>query len=265
MTPQEFIDYLKPLTKNNVVLQSLLIAQICLESGFGKHSFYNNYLGIKYHGTGNYKEGKTKEFIDGVYVDRVLRFAVYDSITDNINDYLSIMGRDRYRPVRMAKDYIEATKQIRLCGYATSPKYTENLRNIITKYKLNELDNMKDIYVTPNFRLKEFACKDGTAVPDYLMDNVKQVATQLQLVRDYYKLPIKINSAYRTSEYNKLVGGKPDSYHLLALAVDIKPLWHISIDEFYKKVKELTTFKGFGLSINWVHLDLRPVYTVWVY
>ncbi len=42
MTPQEFIDYLIPLTKNDTVLQSLLISQICLESGFGKHIFHNN-------------------------------------------------------------------------------------------------------------------------------------------------------------------------------------------------------------------------------
>ena len=46
MTSQEFIDTLIPITKNSTVKQSLLVAQICLESGFGKHSFYNNYLGM---------------------------------------------------------------------------------------------------------------------------------------------------------------------------------------------------------------------------
>lgn len=120
-------------------------------------------------------------------------------------------------------------------------------------------------FVTPNFQLKEFACKDGTPVPDYLIDNVRLVATQLQIVRDYYGKPIRINSAYRTPKYNFKVGGSPKSYHLLALAVDTKPLWQIPISEYYKKMKELTTFKGYGISLNFLHTDLRKEFTVWIY
>ena len=267
MTSREFIDSLIPITKNSIVKQSLLVAQICLESGFGKHSFYNNYLGIKYHGTGKFAEGKTKEYINGEYVDRVLRFAVYDSIADNIADYLSIMARDRYEPVRLAKDYIEATNQIRLCGYATSPKYTANLRTLIEQYKLYELDftGQPWDFVTQNFRLKEFYCNDGTAVPLHLLDNVRAVAEQLQIVRNHYNKPIRINSAYRTESYNNYVGGTAKSMHLVALAVDTKPMWKISIDEYYSVVKKLTTFMGYGISLNFLHSDLRDKHTVWYY
>lgn len=265
MTNQEFINYLIPLTKNSTVKQSLLVAQICLESGFGKHIFHNNCLGIKCHKGVDCLNAKTKEYIDGSYKDYKLAFAVYPTISDCIADYLNILNRPRYRPVRLAKDYLEATEQIRLCGYATSPTYTKNLRNIITKYKLYELDNMKDIQLTPNFKLSEFACKDGTPVPLHLIDNVRLVATELQKVRDYYGKPIRINSGYRTKSWNESVGGKPSSLHLLGMAADVKPLWNISIDEFYKKVKEITNFNGYGLSLNWIHLDTRKDYTVWTY
>src|SRR5574343_668825 len=117
-TPQEFIDFLIPLTKQKIVLQSLLISQICLESQYGKKHFYNNYLGIKKHGNCKRMPGKTKEFVNGDYKSYRLDFCIYDSISDCISDYLSIMSKARYEPVRSSQHYIEATEQIRVCGYA---------------------------------------------------------------------------------------------------------------------------------------------------
>lgn len=130
-----------------------------------------------------------------------------------------------------------------------------------------EITTDKIDYLTPNFKLSEFACKDGTPVPDYLIDNVRLVAEQLQLVRDYYGKPIRINSGYRTKSYNDSLGSSasPKSYHLVGLAADIKPIWNISIADFYKKVKELTTFKGLGIGLTFLHCDLRKEYTVWIY
>lgn len=120
-------------------------------------------------------------------------------------------------------------------------------------------------YLTPNFRLKEFACKDGTPVPLHLIDNARLVATELQKVRDYFGKPIRVNSGYRTPEYNKKVGGSPTSYHLLMLAADTKPLWDIPIDEYYRVVKKLTNFMGYGIGTTFLHTDLRKDFTVWIY
>ena len=75
--------------------------------------------------------------------------------------------------------------------------------------------------LTPNFDLKEFACKDGTPVPEKYMDNVILLAKQLQVIRDAIGKPIKINSAYRTPTYNKSVGGASKSQHLTASASDL--------------------------------------------
>jgi uncharacterized protein YcbK (DUF882 family) len=75
--------------------------------------------------------------------------------------------------------------------------------------------------LTKNFQLSEFACKDGTPVPDEYLDNVKELAKELQVLRDFLESPLRINSAYRTKTYNKSVGGAEKSKHLVAMAADL--------------------------------------------
>lgn len=47
------------------------------------------------------------------------------------------------------------------------------------------------------------------------------VRDRLQAIRDYFGAPVIINSAYRTPEYNKKIGGAAKSYHLSGQAFDI--------------------------------------------
>jgi hypothetical protein len=274
MTSREFINSLNnkiDKIPNFPVLESLAIAQACLESRFGRKSFHNNIYGIKCHDINAYagcRLGRTSEVIDGEYQHNLkLAFQTYDSIDDSIEDYARLMNLKRYKRVRDAKDYIEATQAIKDCGYATSTSYINSLRKLIERYKLYELDftGQPWDFVTQNFRLKEFVCKDNTAVPEHLIDNVRAVAKQLQIVRNHYNKPIRINSAYRTPKYNRSVGGALKSMHLLALAVDTKPLFDISIDEYYKTMLELTIFKGYGIGNTFLHTDLRDTYTIWYY
>lgn len=75
--------------------------------------------------------------------------------------------------------------------------------------------------VTEHFKINEFACKDGTNVPEQYLHNVLIIAIQLEIIRTYFGMPIIINSAYRTKAYNKKVGGAVASQHLTASAVDI--------------------------------------------
>lgn len=79
-----------------------------------------------------------------------------------------------------------------------------------------------NFYLTENFRLSEFSCKDGTTVPARLMYNVRALAINLQIIRSVFNVPIFINSGYRTPAYNKKVGGAVGSQHLLANAADIR-------------------------------------------
>lgn len=72
--------------------------------------------------------------------------------------------------------------------------------------------------LTDNFKVSEFACKDGT--DKILIDN--EMVYVLQKIRNIAGKAVTINSAYRTASHNKSVGGSSNSYHLYGRAFDIK-------------------------------------------
>ena len=84
--------------------------------------------------------------------------------------------------------------------------------------------------LTQNFSLREFRCKDGTDVPEELMESVQLLAENLQKLRDRLDVPITVISGYRSPEYNKRCGGVLRSQHLLATAADIKVRNHSPAD-----------------------------------
>lgn len=85
----------------------------------------------------------------------------------------------------------------------------------IVTYSLKQDGNKQ---LSNNFEVKEFRCKDGS---DTILVDVDFVKDKLQAIRDYFKAPITINSAYRTKTYNTKVGGASKSYHMTGQAFDI--------------------------------------------
>ncbi len=120
-----------------------------------------------------------------------------------------------------------------------------------------------------NFYLSEFACNDkvNTPVPEKLYPNVKELAKNLQVIRDAIGVPIHINSGYRTVTYNKSVGGGLKSQHLQAKAADLVAVGktpkqlHALILKLIKegKIKD----GGVGLYDTFVHYDVRDVSARW--
>lgn len=92
---------------------------------------------------------------------------------------------------------------------------TQRVINGIVEYSL-KADGNKTI--SDNFRVKEFACKDGS---DKILIDVDFVRDKLQAIRNYFGTAITINSGYRTVAYNKKVGGATNSYHTKGQAFDI--------------------------------------------
>jgi len=274
-----FIELIKPKTielyKKFHILPSLTIAQACLESGFGKHKPGNNLFGFKWTETCGYDFQLlwTKEYVNGQYISVQAKFRKYNCINDSLDDYGKLIGTSaRYAPVLKCASYVCATEQIRLCGYATSPTYTTNLRNLIEKYKLYELDNGDIMYpntlLTANFKYKEF-WQGWIEPPEQYFDNVMKCALQLQKVRDIIKKPIIITSAYRTKQYNTAIGGAKASQHLTANAVDSHAVG-LDIRIYLAYLIRYTDFQGFcigsGVSPhNLIHADLRKSFWVDVY
>lgn len=117
--------------------------------------------------------------------------------------------------------------------------------------------------LTKHFSLKEFACNDadGTAVPAQYIGHVTRLAHQLQIIRDFFNAPVRINSGYRTKAYNAKVGGAADSQHLTASAADIV-VTGFSALQVARAIEGLMRIGaveqgGLGVYPDFVHLDIR--------
>ena len=115
--------------------------------------------------------------------------------------------------------------------------------------------------LTKNFELEEFACKDGTPVPKRYYENCKELAENLQVLRDSLGVPLVVLSGYRTVKHNKKIGGAPASFHLTASAVDLKAVG-LPTYKIYMRILKLMAegkMKKGGLKCypSWVHYDIR--------
>ncbi len=115
--------------------------------------------------------------------------------------------------------------------------------------------------LTDNFRLSEFKCKDGTDVPEDLMENVQLLCDNLQVLRDHIGKPIRVISGYRSPKYNRRIGGAKRSQHMQAKAADIKVKGMTPSEvkaEIVKLIKEGKMMSGgIGLYTTFTHYDVR--------
>ena len=115
--------------------------------------------------------------------------------------------------------------------------------------------------LTKNFNLSEFDCKDGTEMPSELLANVLELAENLQVLRDFVGVPIKINSSYRSLSHNAKIGGSKSSQHLFAKAADIV-IESKSPEQVANIIKALISEGkmkqgGIGVYNTFTHYDIR--------
>ena len=113
--------------------------------------------------------------------------------------------------------------------------------------------------VSQNFQVKEFACKDGSDT----IFIAPELVTILQAIRSHFGKPVVINSAYRTPEYNKKVGGATQSQHLYGTAADIavSGVTPKQVAEFAENL--LSGRGGIGIYAGFTHIDVREVKSRW--
>ena len=114
--------------------------------------------------------------------------------------------------------------------------------------------------LTKSFQLSEFACNDGTQVPENLIPAVKELAKNLQVLRDEIGESLTINSGYRSPAWNKKIGGVKSSMHLKAMASDLvcKSLTPKQLKAVIEKLIKEGKMKngGIGLYPSFVHYDI---------
>lgn len=122
--------------------------------------------------------------------------------------------------------------------------------------------------LSKNFTIHEFACKDGTEVPWNLLNEIKALAMQLQVLRDYLAVPITINSAFRNYTYNRLVVKSNDrSQHPKCTAADITAEGYTPAqvrDAIEHLISEDKMQEGgLGIYNTFVHYDIRGTKARW--
>ena len=119
-----------------------------------------------------------------------------------------------------------------------------------------------DTYLTDNFKIKEFACKDGS--DEILID--QQLVAILQDIRNHFGKAVTISSGYRTVSYNsKIKNAAKNSKHTLGLAADItvSGVDPVDVANFAKSIG----VPGIGYydkdNGNFVHIDTRSTKYHW--
>lgn len=116
-----------------------------------------------------------------------------------------------------------------------------------------------DAQLSPHFRLREFASKDGS--DKVLVDD--GLVELLEAIRSAVGSAVTISSGYRSPAHNKAVGGVSHSQHLYGRAADIvvegaSPLLVGQIAEYY-----LDRRGGIGVYETFTHVDTRSVRSRW--
>lgn len=181
---EEYIEKIAPavqrVCKKYGYLPSVLIAQSCLENGYGIPSYwdnpeisgliyYNNMVGLKSEllsaswqdytvWGGKSITKKTPEVYDGHAVIITDSFRVYSSIEQSFADYLLFMtyasnygpgGKPKYGPeVTSIKNPSKLIKEVAKRGYATGSTYPTSVIRIINNHDLTKYDDLSKVKPT---------------------------------------------------------------------------------------------------------------------
>lgn len=123
--------------------------------------------------------------------------------------------------------------------------------------------------LTKNFTQREFRSRDGAKMPLDVLENIKELSCNLQVLRDFLGESIKVNSGYRSEAHNEAVGGVKTSKHTKGLAADIR-VKDLDTDDLYLIIEALIKQGdmqegGLGVYDTFVHYDIRGTRARWNY
>lgn len=145
-TYQNYIDEYKDIAIEQMLKHripaSITLAQGLLESGAGRSSLAtrgNNHFGIKCHDW----TGPSMRRDDDAPNEC---FRVYSSPRESYEDHSKFLQRKRYQRLFSLSitDYKGWAHGLKACGYATNPRYAEQLIGIIELYNLDKFDKAKN-------------------------------------------------------------------------------------------------------------------------
>lgn len=159
---------------------STVLAMAALESGYNLKA--ETLFGIK----GNGKILDTTEYIDGEYVNVKDSFKSYPSLAASVQGLYDLMQWDNYDRATSCIDYEEECRMVQACGYATDPKYSSKLINIVNSYHLTMFNNIEEPAEEP--------------AEEPFIYTVQTGDTLWEIVRKYYNLNNETDIYYKVHE-----------------------------------------------------------------
>lgn len=113
--------------------------------------------------------------------------------------------------------------------------------------------------LSTHFKVREFACKDGT---DAVLVAPRLVMV-LESIRSYFGAAVTINSAYRTPQRNAKIGGAAHSQHCYGTAADIvvKGKTPAQVAAYARQL--MPGWGGVGIYKSFTHIDVRETQADW--
>lgn len=170
---RKFIETIAPIIKaeaerRGYKVVSPIIAQACIESGYGTSSLaykYHNYFGMKCGSAwkGKSVNLKTKEEYNSQLITIKDNFRVYDSMNEGVVGYFNFIDTKRYANLKTAETPRQYLEFIKADGYATSSSYVNTCMSAVEKNNLTRYDSSV-VYkpITPDIINKVIRLEYGT-------------------------------------------------------------------------------------------------------
>lgn len=139
---------------------------------------------------------------------------------------------------------------------------------VISLTDYQKINKLEDTMLSDNFSVAEFDCNGELIIAEPLIHF-------LELLRATIKKPIKINSGYRTSEYQENLkknnkGAATNSPHTVGMAADIDTSTRKESEELCKTILKLASEHSYDVRVGWkqysrlgstfVHIDVCPLF-----
>ena len=112
--------------------------------------------------------------------------------------------------------------------------------------------------ISKYFKREEFACECGCGFDTVDVSTLKV----LELVREYFGVPVVINSGCRCAAHNKYIGGAKKSQHVFGRAADIV-VKGVSPSAVADYIETIMLGGGIGRYNTFTHIDTRTKPARW--
>lgn len=119
------------------------------------------------------------------------------------------------------------------------------------------LKKKSNIQFSKHINSNEFDCKCSYKNCAYILCHPKLLEYFEKFRTSCGNKPISITSGFRCQKHNEDVGGRPNSYHTIGLALDMIPAKSMPIDEFAYRASaffdKVITYK----DKNFIHVQIK--------